>query len=127
MHEIMKPSRTPDANLKPLIPTSRDEDIMKQIFKYRFTTTQEITRLLFSKGSRTYVRSRLSKLSGGQDYAERNYLYRFPLPSVRGNRERIYTLGSLGRELLASLGQQYPSLFCDSILLSQNAMFGLHY
>ena len=101
----MKPAPFPKPQPKPLILTNRDEDLLIEIYKYRFTTTQEITHLLFSKGSRTYVRSRLSKLSGNKDHAEGYPLYRFALPTAKtGNRERIYTLGRLGRDILESLG-----------------------
>jgi Replication-relaxation len=49
------------------------------------------------------VRELLSLLSGKEDYTERHYLYRFPLPNTRiGNTEKIYTLGSLGRSYLQS-------------------------
>jgi hypothetical protein len=88
-----------------LIVTPRNEEILRTVYEYRFVTAQDITMLLFSKGSLTYVRSVLSELSGGKDHAERNYLYRFQLPtSQAGNREKVYTLGSLGREFLESLG-----------------------
>lgn len=90
---------------KLLILTNRDEDILRAIYKYHYVTSQDITRLLFSKGSLTHVREILSALSGGEDHQERNYLYRFQLPnSSSGNREKVYTLGATGRDLLASLG-----------------------
>jgi hypothetical protein len=53
----------------------------------------------------THVRSALSRLAGGTDNKERECLYRFPLPSGKaGNPERVFTLGSAGREIVESLG-----------------------
>lgn len=100
----MKPAPFPHPQAPPLILTGKDEDIVRAAYTYRFLTSQEITALLFAKGSQTYVRERCTRLAGGRDYVDRHYLYRFPLPTAQGNRERIYTLGSLGRELLESLG-----------------------
>jgi hypothetical protein len=52
-----------------------------------------------------HVREMLSGLSGKKDYADRNYLYRFPLPNTRiGGTEKIYTLGSKGRAYLQTQG-----------------------
>jgi hypothetical protein len=101
----MKKKPTPQEKTLPLILTPKDEEILRAVYEYRFVTAQDITMLLYSKGSLTYVRSRLAKLSGGRDHAERQYLYRFQLPTGKtGNREKVFTLGSLGRETLESLG-----------------------
>jgi hypothetical protein len=91
----MNPAPPSQSNPPPLLLTSRDEEILKLAYKYRFFTYQEILHLLYAKGSRTYVRARASRLAGGHDYTDKYYLYRFPLPSAQGNRERIYTLGIL--------------------------------
>src|SRR4030095_12084900 len=83
------------------------EEILRAVSVYRFVTVQDITHLFFSRGSLTYARQLLSQLSGGRDYQEREYLFRFPLLSPRrGSPENVYTLGSAGRELLESLGQR---------------------
>ncbi len=47
------------------------------------------------------MRELLPALAGGADYQTNQYLYRFPLPQV-GNPERVYTLGSRGRDYLTS-------------------------
>ena len=98
----MTPKRAPQA---PLILTAREEDIVRAVYTYRFVTAQDITHLLLSRGSLTYVRRLLSALCGGRDYQERQYLFRFPLPTTSpGSREKVYTLGALGRECVKQAG-----------------------
>jgi len=68
-------------------------------------TAVDVTHCLFSPKSLTHVRSILSALAGGADNKERQFLYRFPWPSGKaGNPERIFTLGSAGREVVENLG-----------------------
>jgi hypothetical protein len=91
---------------KPLTLTLKDEEILKAIYQYRYVTTLDIAHLLFRPTYLPYVRSRLARLAGGKDLQENTYLCRFYLPSIAGNRERIFTLGSKGREFLQGvLGQ----------------------
>jgi hypothetical protein len=83
--------------------TPRHEQILKVIHEYRYATAQDMTNLLFSKGSLTYVRRHMSALAGGKDQQARHYLYRFQFPTgSAGNRERVFTLGALGRDFLAN-------------------------
>lgn len=87
---------------KPFILTPRHEEILKTIHFYRYMTAMDVTRRLYSPASLTYVRSLLSSLAGGKDFATHQYLYRFQLPSTSaGGKEKIYTLGSRGRDFLA--------------------------
>ena len=92
-------------NLLPL--TFRDEEILQAVSTYRYLTARDLTYLLFSPNSITYARERLASLAGGADGKQRSYLYRFAMPSRTGSRERVYTLGSTGRDALRSLG--YPA------------------
>jgi hypothetical protein len=85
---------------KPLTLTLKDEEILKAIYTYRYVTTLDIAHLLFRPTYLPYVRKRLARLAGGKDLQENTYLCRFYLPSVAGNRERIFTLGTKGREFL---------------------------
>jgi Replication-relaxation len=95
------PSQEPHT---PLILTPRHEQILKAIHEYRYATAQDMTHLLFSKGSLAYVRRQMSALAGGKDQQARHYLYRFPFPTgAAGNRERIFTLGARGRDFLATV------------------------
>jgi DNA-binding PadR family transcriptional regulator len=84
--------------VKPLIITKPLEAILKAIHFYRYMATQDVCRLLYSPRSLSHVREILSLLAAA------NYLYRFELPHTsRGNTERIYTLGSKGRDYLANV------------------------
>jgi Replication-relaxation len=84
----------------------------------------DMTRLLYTTTSINHVREILSLLSGKKDYADRQYLYRFPLPTTRiGNSEKIYTLGSRGRAYLQSCGMEcdwhfrpYKFRFTDDVM-----------
>jgi hypothetical protein len=82
----------------------KDIAILEAVSYYRFMTARDVTQLLFAKGSQSYVTTRLSMLAGGTDHQTNNYLYRFPLPTDRGNSERIWTLGSRGRDYLEASG-----------------------
>jgi len=89
--------------LRPLSPT--EEEILKTMSTYRFMTAVDVAHALFSPASLTHVRSMLTRLAGGEDYKERECLYRFPLASGKaGNPQRVFTLGSAGREVVRSLG-----------------------
>lgn len=82
--------------------SARDESILRTIWKYRYMTALDITKLLFSDGSHIYNRDNLTSLAGGEDLKENAYLCRFSLPSTKiGNHERIFTLGVKGRNFLA--------------------------
>ena len=92
--------------------SKRAQEILEAIHTYRFVTAWDITRLFYSATSINHVRELLSLLSGKKDYADRNYLYRFPLPNTRiGNTEKIYTLGSRGRAYLQSCGMDIDWYF----------------
>ena len=83
------------------------EEILKAVYRYRYMTALDVTYLLYSPKSITYVREVLSALCGGADYQYNHYLFRFPLPQFSSGRtEKIYTLGSLGRDLFIEMG--YP-------------------
>ena len=86
-----------------LILSRRDEHILKAVHFYRYMTALDITHLLFSPSAITHVRAVLSELAGGEDQQNGHYLFRFRLPNTTtGNTERVYTLGSRGRDLLAN-------------------------
>jgi hypothetical protein len=88
---------------KPLIISSRDEEILRAIYQYRYMTALDVAWLLFKPTSHTHVREILSSLAGGEDLGTHTYLCRFGLPSV-GNAERIFTLGAKGRSFLRERG-----------------------
>ena len=103
----MTPAPFPHPQPAPLILSNRDEDILRAVSTYRFVTAKDMCALLYSPKSLTFVRERLSALSGHKDHVtDGSYpLYRFALPTATiGNRERIYTLSTTGRQILESLG-----------------------
>jgi hypothetical protein len=101
----MKTKRAPQAPTHPQPLTPTDEEILRTMHTYRYMTALDVAYSLFSPNSLSHVRRILALLSGGKDYQERQFLYRFPLPSAKaGNRERIYTLGAAGREVVESSG-----------------------
>lgn len=66
-------------------------------------TALDVTYLLYSPRTITTVRELLFDLCGGADFQVNKYLYRFPLPQFSSGRtEKVYTLGSRGRHLLAT-------------------------
>jgi hypothetical protein len=94
----MNTVRATKTRAKPLIITKPIEAILKAIHFYRYMAAQDVCRLLYSPRSISHVREILSLLAAA------NYLYRFELPHTsRGNTERIYTLGSKGRDYLANV------------------------
>jgi hypothetical protein len=100
----MNPTPAVKEPTAPLLLTPRHEQILQAAYEYRYVTAQDITNLLFSKGSLTYVRHQMSTMAGGKDQQARHYLYRFPFPTgAAGNRERIFSLGALGRDFLANV------------------------
>ena len=100
--KTMKTAPTPKTTPRPFMLTPRTEEIIRTIYFYRYMNAMDVAHLLFSPSSLTYVRGILSSLAGGTDYKTAQYLYRFPLPTAAtGNRERIYTLGSKGRDFLS--------------------------
>jgi hypothetical protein len=106
------PQQTPRKNSLPqkkkpreLVITSRYEEILQTVHQLRYVTALDIARRFYSPTSLNHVREHLSLLAGQKDYAEGQYLYRFPLPNTRiGGTEKIYTLGSKGRAYLQSQG-----------------------
>jgi hypothetical protein len=80
--------------------------ILRAVAFYRFVQVQDLCHLFYSQTSITYARALLSQLSGGDGKTHR-YLYRFQLPSVHSGgigAERIYTLGSRGRDFMEKSG-----------------------
>jgi Replication-relaxation len=97
---------------KPLILNSKEERILQVVHDYECVTLEEINHLLFAKGSRTHVGAILRKLSGGRDYDDQQFLYRFPLPiAAKGTKARVYCLGVKAWEVLAIEDAYRPAKF----------------
>jgi Replication-relaxation len=80
--------------------TPQMEQVLKAVHFYRYMTASDITNLFYSPRSITYVRELLSDMCGMSDFVTHQLLFRFRLPSI-GNSERVYTLGSRGRDYVA--------------------------
>jgi hypothetical protein len=99
----VKTSQKGTAETKLLILTARDEEILRAMHFYRYMTAVDVAHLLYKPSVLTAARRHLARLSGGGDEITNQYLYRFPLPQpTAGNKERIYTLGSRGRDFLVN-------------------------
>ena len=100
----MNTASTQNLAKKPFTLTARMEETLRTIHFYRFMTAQDVAYRLFSPKSLTHVRETLSSLAEGEDFKDNNYLYRFKLANTSsGNTERVYTLGSKGRDYLANI------------------------
>src|SRR4051794_24104139 len=85
----------------PVVLSPRAVDILKAAYFYRYMGALDVCYRLFTPGTLARVRKTLSTLSGGEDFVPRQYLYRLRLEG-EGNAERVYTLGSRGRDFLAT-------------------------
>jgi hypothetical protein len=65
-------------------------------------TALDVCHLMYSPSALTWVRDVLAKMCGGADFVENQYLYRFRIPDVTLGNQKVYTLGSRGREILES-------------------------
>src|SRR5512132_3613277 len=86
---------------KPFVLGKRGEEVLKAVHFYRYMTARDIAYLLFSPSAIVRVRQLLASMCGGVDFGRNQYLYRFRMPDVSaGNPERVYVLGSRGREFV---------------------------
>jgi hypothetical protein len=110
----MTPRAAPKPKPTPLILTPKDEGCLLALARFRFLTAQEITHLLYSKGSLTYARARLSALAGNKDVTDEDLTNDYPLWRVsyptgkRGNQERIWCLSATGARIVERLGHTLP-------------------
>jgi len=76
-----------------------DDTLLRAVYGYHFLTVEQATRLLYSRGSLVYVRSKLRAL------ATDGYLQWLRLPtSGQGNTPHIYTLARKGIRYLEGAG-----------------------
>jgi Replication-relaxation len=87
-----------------LILTPRDEEMLRALYDYRYMSARDMAYLLFSPRVLNYVRGRMVRLAGGEDFATNSYLLRFQLPTTTNKGEKIFTLGSKGRDFLQQTG-----------------------
>jgi len=86
---------------------SKEEQILEAVRDLVYVTATDIQQLL--EASPGHVRRLLATLSGGKDYAEHDFLLRFPMPATtQGMKPFVYTLGAKGREALDVSGYFRP-------------------
>jgi hypothetical protein len=84
--------------------SGKEEEILRAVHFFRYMTVLDVCYFLYSPSVISYVRKILSRMAGGGDNVGNQYLYRFSLPSMSvGNPQRIYTLGSKGRDFLVDV------------------------
>jgi hypothetical protein len=102
----MKTTRKAKTATYPFPLTGRMEEILRAVYFYRYITALDMAHLFFSPKSLNYVRGILCDLAGGADFQNNQYLCRFQLPGTSsGRREKIYALGSRGRDFLDSVAE----------------------
>ena len=104
---------TDEPGQKPFILNSKEERILQAVHDVECLTLDDIIHLLqFSKKSRNHVGAIMRKLSGGRDYDDQHFLYRFPLPIVaKGTKERVYCPGAKAWDVLAIEDAYRPAKF----------------
>lgn len=99
-----------------------NERILEAVYKYQFLTVEQVTRLLYSRGTLSTVRARLSEL------AEEGYLLflYLPRPTPTGSVPKIYTLARKGLNLLKAHGFDISPRFHPSEQEEKSYLFLRH-
>src|SRR5688500_20356593 len=83
-----------------MILTDKEERILDLLRVVGNATGEDIHHVLFRNNSKAYIRSLLARLCGGHDFAESEFLYRYPVPSTaKGTKQRAFSLRARAREL----------------------------
>jgi hypothetical protein len=94
---------------KPLILSERDMAIVRAIAQNRFMRPEDVVYSLPQPPSLSQTRRILSALAGGEDFCDRQILYRFHITTcTKGTKPRVYAIGAKGWELLAQEGYYRP-------------------
>lgn len=90
--------------MRDTLTTAADDAMLRAIYAYQFLTTEQVTRLLYSRGSLWNVGARLKRL------AEAGYLHRRRVPTINtGNTPFVYSLGRFGMRYLREAGiSEFP-------------------
>ncbi len=116
-HHLTKEKKKAPFVLKP-----HHERILEALYHYHFLTVEQVTRLLYSKGSLTSVRSLLAQLASNE-YAMHLYL---PRPTPTGSVPKIYTLARRGINYLKKQGYDVPTRFHPSEQEEKSYLFLRH-
>jgi hypothetical protein len=97
----------PPTKKKAFVPKPYHERILEALYRYHFLTTEQVTRLFYSRGSLTTVRALLYELAL-KKYVMFLYL---PRPTPLGSVPKIYTLARRGINYLKTQGYDVPMRF----------------
>jgi hypothetical protein len=81
----------PSMDRYPRVLNSTELSILETAAIVRYATAEDYTQMHFSRGSLTWCRTVLSRLSGGGDWQSTGYLVRYPIPTARGNSTRLFS------------------------------------
>jgi Replication-relaxation len=98
----MKQSTRKTTKRTPYIIGPADDAILRVIYRYHRLTIDQVTRLLYSRGTRNTVSTRLKNL------ADAGCLERIVIPSRSGKGPVVYTLARKGQRYLGELGFVIP-------------------
>jgi predicted transcriptional regulator len=87
-------SRTERLRQSHLVLTDRDQEIIRTVYRFRFLTSNQLTRMFFSSKSKADRRLR--------ELFDHGYLDRIDRPTMSGKAELIYALWKKGAELLCA-------------------------
>jgi hypothetical protein len=106
------------------VPKPHHDRILEAIYRYHFMTVEQVTRLLYSRGTISTVRALLNEL------AVNKYLLSFhePRPTPVGSTPKIYTLSLQGFNHLKKQGASVPTRFREPDVeeLEKNYLFLKH-
>lgn len=119
---LFQSSYTPLEKNAPFVLKPHHERILYALYRYHFLTVEQVTRLLYSKGSLTSVRALLALLAK-HDYAMHLYL---PRPTPTGSVPKIYTLARRGINYLKKQGYDIPTRFHPSEQEEKSYLFLRH-
>lgn len=102
--------------------TTTDARLLEVVGRFHFVTAEQATRLLYRRGSLTYVRDRLRRLAEGR------YLHRVLLPrtSTGGSSPHVYTLTQRGATSLSTLQPRLATRFRPSEHREHSYLFLKH-
>src|SRR5688572_12473774 len=80
----------------------RDEEVLQRLHRYHYLLSRQVCRLLYSRGSLTYVQGKLKRLTEG-GYCQRIWM---PKRGQYGSAPAVYTLARRGINHLRAAGIQ---------------------
>jgi hypothetical protein len=110
----------------PRVLNSTELRILETAAIVRYATAEDYTQMHFSRGSLTWCRTVLSRISGGGDWQTTGYLVRFPIPTARGNSTRLFSLSYHGALYLRQNGIRADWWYRPSRMRNQGFSYLAH-